>query len=423
MIRLILLLLGARPLRTYWWVLAALSPLCLILGLIFIADIFDTAIVVTTDVIGVFFILEGMLRLFALAAIGFPNATIPDLKGLGFFALGFMAINIPWDDNIVATIVLGAALILDGLFRVAAAVVIRSTHWRNAVMVGLVELIVGGLVWAPWPVPHRQSVPSCIGVALLAASWSLARLGWQLRWLKPGASVTELPLFAGPNWHARGLLHPSQEQTGSWDNKQGLIVHVWTPVGSAVNPQHRFLIDRYIATVDQGGVISTGHAAMSLPPDVYVSLCPADDIDHSPEDFGRLLRAGPENDVPGRFRTSFAEECADWRPPDREIVLRRYNGAAVLAFLAAYQAEPIYNLTSRNCSSTVARRRRRRRSWAGASVEASLPVAHRPSDVAAGAVARAGRSDDLDARPDPRLRADPAAHPRGPPREMVHPPA
>lgn len=354
MIRLVLLLLGARPLKTYWWAFAGLSLFCLIVGVIFIADLFDTAIIVTTDLIGVFLVLEGAARLFALAAIGFPNATIPVLKALGFFALGFMAIDVPWDDNIVATVVLGAALILDGLFRCAAAIVIRSARWRQAVLVGLFELIIGGLVWAPWPVPHRQTVPFCIGVALLAASWSLAHLALQLRRLRPGASITELPLFAGPNWHARGLLHPSQEESGAWDNPGGLTVHVWTPLGSAVNPQRRFLVDRYIAAIDQGGVISTGHAALSLAPDLYVSLCPAEDIDHSSDEFGRLLRAGPENDVPGRFLPSLEEECASWRRPDREVRFNHFNGAAVRAFLDAYKAKPVYNLTSRNCSSTVA---------------------------------------------------------------------
>lgn len=353
MIRLILLLLGARPLRTYWWVFAALSLPCVVLGVVFISNMFGPAIIVTTDIIGVLFVLEGAVRLFALAAIGFPNATVPVLKALGFFALGFMAIDIPWDNNIVATIVLGGALIVDGLFRWAAAIVIRSVRWRHAIVVGLIEIVVGATIWAPWPVPYRQSFPFFIGVALLAAAWSLARLGLQLRRLKPGASVTELPLFAGPNWHARGLLHPSQE-AAAWHDEEGLTVHVWTPVGSAINPQRRFLIDRYIAAVDQGGVISTGHAAMSVEPDIYISLCPADDMDHSPDEFGRLLRAGPENDVPGRFRPSLEEECASWRAPDREVVFSRYNAAAVHAFLADYQAKPIYNLTSRNCSSTVA---------------------------------------------------------------------
>jgi MFS family permease/uncharacterized membrane protein HdeD (DUF308 family) len=348
------MLVGARPLRRLWWLFVLMSACAACAGAVFIADLFDSAIIVTTDVIGVVFVLEGAGRLLTLAAIGFPNAALPVLKSLGFFALGFIAIDIPWDDNIVATVVLGGALATDGIFRLAAAAVIRSARWRQAILVGALELTMAVLVWTPWPVPHRHTVPFCIGVALLAAAWSLCRLGLQLRALPPGASVTSLPLFDGPNWHARGLLHSSQTGADSWDNTAPLVVHVWTPVGSAINPQRRPLVDRYIAAVDQGGVISTGHAALSLPPDIYVSLCPADDMDRSPDDFSRLLRAGAENDVPGAYRPSFEEECAAWRAPDREVEIGRYNAAALRAFLHLYRQNPVYNLTSRNCSSTVA---------------------------------------------------------------------
>jgi len=354
MIRLTLLLVGARPLRRLWWVFVLLSACAVGAGGVFIADLFDTAIIATTDVIGVIFVLEGAGRLLMLAAIGFPNAALPVVKALGFFALGFLAIDVPWDDNIVATLVLGGALAIDAVFRLTAAVVIRSARWRQAILVAAFELIMAVLVWTSWPVPHRHTVPFCIGVALLAAAWSLCRLGLQLRALPPGASVTSLPLFDGPKWHARGLLHASQTGEDAWASAAPLVVHVWTPVGSATNPQRRPLVDRYIAAVDQGGVISTGHAALSLPPDIYVSLCPADDMDRSPNDFSRLLRAGAENDVAGSYRPSFKEECAAWREPDREVTLSRYNAAALRAFLELYRQNPVYNLTSRNCSSTVA---------------------------------------------------------------------
>lgn len=354
MIRLVILLLGAKPLRASWWVFVVLGVCSLLLSLVFIDDLLDSAIIVTTDFVGIVLVIEGLVRLLTLAAIGFPNATIPVLKSLGFFALGFISIDVPWDDNIVATIVLGSALAIDGLFRFVAAAIIQSSRWRYSVVVGLIELVMAGLVWAPWPVPHRHTVPFCIGVALLAASWSLCRLGLQLRRLQPGSSVTDLPLFAGPNWHGRGVLHPSQTRATSWENSDALTVHVWTPVGSAVNPQRRPVIDRYVAAIDQGGVISTGHAALSLPPATYVSLCPENDIDHSPDDFGHMLRADIENDVPGRFKSSFAEECASWREPDREVAFHRYNAGGLRAFLALYQQVPVYNLTSRNCSSTVA---------------------------------------------------------------------
>jgi hypothetical protein len=158
-----------------------------------------------------------------------------------------------------------------------------------------------------------------------------------------------------------------------------------TPVGSAVNPQRRFLIDRYIAAVDQGGVISTGHVAMSLSPDVYVSLVPADDMDHSPDEFGRILRAGSENDVPGRFRPSFEEECVTWRAPDREIVFSRYNSAAVRAFLEIYHRA---DLQPHQSQLFVDRRLVsgcgcRRRSWSRAALEASLSAADGSGYVAA----------------------------------------
>lgn len=353
MIRLILLLLGAQPLRTYWWAFIALAAASLLLGLVFVTHLFDTAIIVIIDLIGIAFIIEGVVQLLALAAIGFPNATMPVLKSLGFFALGFITIDVPWDDNIVATITIGGALLIDGIFRLGSAVVIRSERWRQAVIVAVLELIMAGLIWTPWPIPNRHTVPFCLGIILIAASGSLCRLGLQLRRLPPGASVTDLPLFAGPNWHGRGALQSSQAEATRWDNDAPLTVHIWTPVGSAVDPERRPVIDRYIAAVDQNGVIMTGHASLSLPPGTYVSLCPANDIDRSPDEFGRLLRAGPENDVPGRFKPSLEEECIAWRKPDREINFRHYNAAALQAFLSPYRRIEVYNLTRRNCSSTV----------------------------------------------------------------------
>lgn len=354
MIRLILLLLGAQPLRTYWWAFIALAVASCLLGLVFVTHLFDTAIIVIIDIIGIAFVIEGVIRLLALAAIGFPNATVPVLKSLGFFALGFITIDVPWDDNIVATIVIGGALLIDGVFRLGSAIVIRSERWRQAVVVAVLELVMAGLIWTPWPIPNRHTVPFCLGVILIAASGSLCRLGLQLRRLPPGASVTDLPLFAGPNWHGRGSLRAAQALAAQWSNDSPLTVHIWTPLGSAVDPERRPVIDRYIAAVDQNGVILTGHAALSLPPGTYVSLCPANDIDRSPDEFGRLLRAGPENDIPGKFKSSLEEESTAWRRPDREVNFHRYNAAALQAFLALYRQTEVYNLTRRNCSSTVA---------------------------------------------------------------------
>lgn len=353
MIRLILLLLGAKPLRKYWKVFIVVSIFSLLISLVFIKNLFYREIVIITDLIGVWFIIEGIVRLISLALIGFPNATLSVIKSIGFFALGFLAIHLPWNDDIVAAIVIGSALMLDGLFRISSAFVIRSIRWRALVIVAIFEIVIAGLIWSPWPIPYPHTVPFCFGLALLITSWSIFQLGLQLRQLPLGASVTDLPLFAGPNWHARGLLHPSHTESASWHNDQPLTVHIWTPVVSATHAQRRPIIDRYIAAMDQNGVISTGHAALSIPPNIYISFVPGDDVDHSPTEFTHLLRADAENDVRGLFKPSLEEESAEWKEPDRNLFFHRYNSAALCAFVDIYRRNTVYNLTRRNCSSTV----------------------------------------------------------------------
>jgi hypothetical protein len=135
-----------------------------------------------------------------------------------------------------------------------------------------------------------------------------------------------------------------------------LLVHVWTPVGSAESPtsERRLLIDRYIAAVDGRGMISTGHAALELPPDLYISHYPALDLDHSPDEFARSLRATADNDVKGLFQPSYAFESADWCPADAQVAFHSYDEARLRAHWEAYRADDTYNLTDRNCSVAVA---------------------------------------------------------------------
>jgi hypothetical protein len=132
-----------------------------------------------------------------------------------------------------------------------------------------------------------------------------------------------------------------------------LVVHVWTPTGRRRNARQRPLIDRYIAAVDHKGRISTGHAALELAPNVYISHYPAVEIDRSPEEFRRVLRASVDNDIPGRFLPSYAEEAAGWCEATEHIRFTRIDRLRVRHFWRAYRSDTAYNLTSRNCSSAV----------------------------------------------------------------------
>lgn len=95
--------------------------------------------------------------------------------------------------------------------------------------------------------------------------------------------------------------HPTRQPPHPADETAPLTVYVWTPIGAAKDPRRRYIVDRYIAAVDNGGNISTGHAALALAPDVYISHYPLNDISHSVQDFRQLLHAGEQNNVDGRF--------------------------------------------------------------------------------------------------------------------------
>lgn len=114
------------------------------------------------------------------------------------------------------------------------------------------------------------------------------------------------------------------------------------------------MINRYIAAVDADGVISTGHAALELPPTLYISLYPAAEIDRSPSEFFNLLKAVEANTVEGKYQPNYRFEANMWCESDRKIHFSTFNAASLTRFWTHYRQTETYNLTWRNCSSSVA---------------------------------------------------------------------
>jgi hypothetical protein len=164
----------------------------------------------------------------------------------------------------------------------------------------------------PYPTFYAGTVAYCVGVALLLSGLGTVLLALRLRRLAPDISLAAL--FARNRIESevtRGALIPRPRPDAA-ETAAPLVVHVWTPTGSAKDVLPQPLVDRYVAAVDAHGVISTGHAALELAPDLYISHYPREEIDHSPNDFRQLLRATRDNNVAGRFQPSYAIEAAGW---------------------------------------------------------------------------------------------------------------
>jgi hypothetical protein len=211
-------------------------------------------------------------------------------------------------------------------------------------------------MFQPYPTHYVGTVPYCIGLMFMFAGLNLVLIATRVRKLASNPAV-----WGDASAEAASASGHSAPRASEWDgppadDEPALTVHVWTPVGSSKSEvQRRLIVDRYIAAVDRNGVISTGHAALETPEGIYVSLYPAMEIDHSPDDFAHLLRATRENDVPGVFQPSYAIESKAWCPSTMRVRIRNYDPARLAQFWGSYREDTTYNLTHRNCSSSVSR--------------------------------------------------------------------
>ena len=355
MIRLAVLLVGVDAMRRKWPVLAAIGVAWMALAVAIIFDAADGVTLVATHSFGYLLMVEGAVAFVMMVGAGGTTA-LYIARALVLIVLGCMIADFPVRIDIANSILFGLAFMLDGVARIATAWTIRYPRWQLVALGGIVEIALGGIAFASWPISYRKTVPFCIGVALLITGFNALRIGLLLQRLPREGRLGALPLFAIRGWHEATSVPPEATPATAPKlvHKDPLVLHVWTPVGSATDPARRPLIDRYIAAVDGKGVISTGHASLELKPDVYVSHYPAIEIDHSPEDFAALLRASSENDVKGRFQPSYDYEVGDWVEADQHIKFRRYDAAKLRRFWEVYRQTDTYNLTNRNCSVSAA---------------------------------------------------------------------
>ena len=354
MIRLAMLLVGAPAFRRRWWVLPVVGALWIAVGAFLIVDATDGELRFATDVLGLVLALEGALSLLALLLS--PAEMRPALMWRSgvLLALGALILLPLAADEVADRVLFGAAFLVDGALRVGAAWVVRFSGWRSAVALGLLQLVAAFLVMGNWPIHHGYVVPMVLGFVLISSGWALCMLGTQLRNLAPGASITTLPMFFARGWYGPdGPPRPHADAHPDFDPPQPMTLYVWTAQGSADRGRGPPLVRRYIAAIDEQGVVSTGHSALEVLPDVYISHYPAVEIDHSPDDFAALLRAGPENDIQGRWIPDHATGVRDWVEPDQKVVFHHYDGAALRAFWNEYRRDSTYNLTSRSCSTAT----------------------------------------------------------------------
>ncbi|WP_020202352.1 MULTISPECIES: HdeD family acid-resistance protein [Cupriavidus] len=358
MVRLMLLLLGVDYLRKRARAILAIGILWLVAGIVVFIDALDGAAYFPIDVFAWLFLAEGLATL-AVAWTGVGGQRVLRyVKGFAVVGAAILILAGHHHGNFLLSMIFGTLFLVDGLLQCISAWVVRYRRWKAAFSWGCAEILLAIFFYQPFPTHYVGTLPYCLGLFLFFGGLNLVTLATRVRRLARNPALNRARHPAVEPDRAEPGAGPVFAEAG-WDGPPGdeehaLTVHVWTPAGSSKAPVLRHpIIGRYIAAVDVNGVISTGHAALESPEGIYISLYPGVEIDRSPDEFGRILRATQENDVPGEFQPDYATESRAWCPSTVRVRIRNYDPGKLSAFWERYRADTTYNLTHRNCSSTV----------------------------------------------------------------------
>ncbi|SAL83475.1 membrane protein [Caballeronia choica] len=357
MVRLVMILLGVDYLRTRWKALMLAGWLSVALGVEVFIDMMDGSLYFPLKPFAFLLLLEGLSTL-AVAWTGMGGQRkLRYVKGSAFTLAATLILIGTLHANFILAMIFGTLFFADGVLQIISARIVRFRRWRLAIAGGVFEMMVAFIFYLPYPVQYAGTIPYCVSLGLLFGGWNMILLAMRVRRMEHNPAVADsVPTPAAAPETALASSSVTEWDGPPSDDERALTIHVWMPAATAkAEAQPRVIVNRYIAAVDRNGAISTGHAALESPEGIYISLYPGTEIDRSPEEFGRILRATRENDVPGVFQPDYRTEANAWCESTVKVRIRNYDPERLQRFWDAYRQDTTYNLTYRNCSSTVAR--------------------------------------------------------------------
>lgn len=166
---------GAIPLR--WQTFVVLGVVLAALG-IFAMGASSLATLASVLVFGWALIIGGVLQAaHAIYQRRWGGRLLDLLTGVLFVAVGALAVWRPLESAMSLTLVIAAALLIRGVFAIAAAASDRYAHWAWGVGYGLVSVILGLVIAAEWPGISLWVIGLLVGIELLVDGVAVAMTG------------------------------------------------------------------------------------------------------------------------------------------------------------------------------------------------------------------------------------------------------
>jgi uncharacterized membrane protein HdeD (DUF308 family) len=91
--------------------------------------------------------------------------------GVVYAVLGVLFLRHPADALLAMTLFLACALMVGGLFRIIGSLMHQFPHWGWTLVGGIINLILGIMIWQQWPEVSLIVIGLFVGIDLVFTGW------------------------------------------------------------------------------------------------------------------------------------------------------------------------------------------------------------------------------------------------------------
>src|SRR5262245_29599790 len=168
-------------LRRMWWLLLALGLVTVVVGLLAISSTF-VATLASVLVFGWLLLIAGVTEVVhALMVRNGRGFALHLLAAALYLLVGFFILEHPVRAAEVLTLLLAASFLVGGVLRIVFSLTVRFPSWPWVLLNGVVDLLLGGLIWAGWPESSLWVIGLFVGIDLLFHGMSWVMLALNVR--------------------------------------------------------------------------------------------------------------------------------------------------------------------------------------------------------------------------------------------------
>ena len=173
-----------NALRGHWLWFVLLGVALIVLGVIALGAVVIASLA-TAVAIGAILLVGGVAETTgAFWCRGWSGIFFHLLSGVLSIVIGALFLRAPVDALLALTLLLSCLLFVGGIFKIIAALTYRFAAWGWPLLSGIIDVILGVMIWREWPASALWVIGLFVGINLLFRGFN---------WIALGLSVRALP--------------------------------------------------------------------------------------------------------------------------------------------------------------------------------------------------------------------------------------